>query len=107
MESHNGGSQVKKILPMNDRVLVHRDPPEDTTKSGIVIPDIAKEKLNRGTVIAVGPGKVLDSGRRVEPLVKTGDRVLFGKYSGSEFESEGEQRLFLTSEEILGVIEED
>src|SRR4029077_15791803 len=96
-----------KIRPINDRVLVRRDDAEATSKGGIIIPDNAKEPLTRGTVLAVGPGKALDGGGRLEPRVKAGDRVVFGKYSGSEFEHDGEKRMFMNEEDILGVIEED
>lgn len=96
-----------KINPQNDWVLVKRDMTEEKTKSGIYIPDTAREPLTRGEVIAVGPGKVFSNGRRQEPGVKQGDRVVFGKYSGSEFEHDGEKRMFMKEEEIYGVIEEE
>jgi len=96
-----------KIRPIHNRVLVQRDPPTETTKGGIIIPDNAKEKITKGTVIAIGPGKATDSGRFVETTLKVGDRIIFGKYSGSEFEEHGDTRLFMPEDEILGVIEED
>jgi chaperonin GroES len=95
-----------KILPIQNRVLVKRDTPTEKIGS-IIVPDTAKVPVTRGTVLAVGPGKVLDNGRRIEPTVKTGDKILFGKYSGSEFEDDGEKRLFMTEDEILGVVEEE
>jgi len=96
-----------KIRPIMNRVLVKRHAPEEKSKGGIIIPDNAKEKLTVGTVIAVGRGKVLDNGRLVEPEVKAGDKIVFGKYSGSEFQDQGDDRLFMSEDEILGVIEED
>lgn len=96
------------IRPIHSRVIVKRDPPTEKTKGGIIIPDAAKEKLTIGTVLAVGPGRITDSGRRIEPTIKTGDRVVFGKYSGAEIEHGGENdRIFMTEDEILGVIEEE
>lgn len=99
---------MRKINPIGNRVLLQRDNPKDTTESGlIVIPDVAKEKLTVGKVWAVGPGRVLESGKRVEPMIKKGDRVLFGKYSGNEFELDGEKNLLLmTEDDIYGVLEE-
>jgi chaperonin GroES len=95
------------IRPIGDRVLVRRDSAEEKTQGGIIIPDNAKEPLTRGTVLAVGPGRVLDNGARLEPTLKTGDHILFGKYSGSDFENDGEKRIFMREKDILGVIEED
>jgi chaperonin GroES len=94
------------IRPIAARILVRRDPPTEKIGS-IIIPENARDKLTRGTVIAVGPGKVLDSGRRVEPTLKVGDRIIFGKYSGCDFEQDREERLFMTEEEVLGVIEDE
>jgi chaperonin GroES len=96
----------KRIRPLNDRILVRRDPPTEKTNGGIIIPDNAKEPLTIGTVLAVGPGKVMKDGRRVEPSLKVGDRIVFGKYSGSEFEQDGERRIFMTEDEIQGTLEE-
>ncbi len=94
-----------KIRPLQDRVLVKRVAEEEKTKGGIIIPDTAKEKPIEGEVVAVGNGKVLEDGK-VRPLdIKKGDRVLFGKYSGTEIKVEGEEHLILREEEILGVIE--
>jgi chaperonin GroES len=96
-----------KIRPIQDRILVRRDPPTDVTKGGLYIPDMAKEKLTRGTVIAVGPGKLVGT-RFVETTLKVGDHIVFGKYSGSEVEHRGEDdKIFMTEDEILGVIEEE
>lgn len=95
-----------KILPIQDRVLVKRDESEERTDSGLYIPDTAKEKPSKGIVIAVGAGKRDDDGKRIEPDVKTGDKVLFGKYSGTEIELHGEKHIVLREEEILAVLEE-
>jgi len=94
-----------KIRPLQDRVLVKRVAEEEKTKGGIIIPDSAKEKPVEGEVVAVGNGKVLEDGK-VRPLdIKKGDRILFGKYSGTEIKVEGVEHLILREEEILGVIE--
>src|SRR5690606_37156171 len=93
-----------KIRPLQDRVIVKRIAEEEKTKGGIIIPDTAKEKPIEGEIVAVGPGKVED-GKRIEPSVKAGDRVLFGKYAGTEVKLDGEERLILREDDILGVIE--
>jgi chaperonin GroES len=94
-----------KIRPLQDRVIVKRVEEEGKTKGGIIIPDTAKEKPMEGKVIAVGKGKVLDDGK-VHPLdVKVGDRVLFGKYSGTEVKIDDEEHLIMREDDILGVIE--
>jgi len=94
-----------KIRPLHDRVIVRRMEEERTSPGGIVIPDSATEKPIRGEVIAVGNGKILENGE-VRPLdVKVGDRVLFGKYSGTEVKVEGEELLVMREEDIMGVIE--
>ena len=93
-----------KIRPLQDRILVKRVAEEEKTKGGIIIPDTAKEKPLEGKVIAVGNGKVLEDGK-VRPLdIKAGDRVLFGKYAGTEVKIEGEDHLILREEDVLGVI---
>jgi len=94
-----------KVRPLQDRILVQRTEEEETTKGGIIIPDTAKEKPQQGKVIAVGTGKILDNGTRVEPGVKAGDKVLFGKYAGTEIKLEGEEYLIMREDDILGVIE--
>lgn len=94
-----------KVKPLQDRVLVKRVEEEAKTKGGIIIPDTAKEKPQEGLVVAVGPGKVTDNGQRVVPEVKEGDRVLFGKYSGTDIKIEGEEHLILREDDILAVIE--
>ncbi len=94
-----------KIRPLHDRVVVRRMAEETTTASGIVIPDSATEKPSEGEVIAVGKGKVNDSGN-VTPLdVKVGDKVLFGKYAGQEVKVDGEEVLIMTESDIMGVLE--
>jgi chaperonin GroES len=93
-----------KIKPLNDRVLVKRMEEVQVTKGGIVIPDTAKEKPIEGKVIAVGPGKMSDAGQRMTLQVKEGDRVLFGKYAGTEIKMEGEEYLMMREEDILAVI---
>jgi chaperonin GroES len=91
--------------PLHDRVLVRRVKEEEKTKGGIIIPDTAKEKPMEGKVIAVGKGKVLEDGK-IHPLdLKAGDRVLFGKYSGTEVKIDGEEHLIMREDDILGVIE--
>jgi len=93
-----------KVKPLNDRVLVKRIEEVQVTKGGIVIPDTAKEKPIEGKVIAVGPGKMSDAGNRMPLQVKEGDRVLFGKYAGTEIKTEGEEYLMMREEDILAVI---
>ena len=93
-----------KVKPLNDRVLVKRIEEVQVTKGGIVIPDTAKEKPIEGKVIAVGPGKMSDAGNRMTLQVKEGDRVLFGKYAGTEIKMESEEYLMMREEDILAVI---
>jgi chaperonin GroES len=94
-----------KIRPLQDRVIVKRIAEEEKTKGGIIIPDTAKEKPQEGKVVAVGKGKVSDDGTLIPMQVKVGDRILFGKYSGSEIKLNGEEHLIMREEDILGVIE--
>lgn len=94
-----------KIRPLQDRIIVKRVESEEKTKGGIIIPDSAKEKPMEGKVIAVGKGKVLDNGERSKPEVKSGDRVLFSKYAGTEVKIEGEEHLIMREDDILGIIE--
>jgi|SRR5512137_705538 chaperonin GroES len=94
-----------KIRPLQDRVIVKRLEEEEKTKGGIIIPDTAKEKPQEGKVIAVGKGKVTEEGKLIPMDVKAGDRILFGKYSGSEVKIEGEEHLIMREDDILGVIE--
>jgi chaperonin GroES len=95
-----------KIRPLHDRVIVQRLEEEERTKGGIIIPDTAKEKPQEGKVIAVGPGKILENGTKIPLDVKVGDRVLFGKYAGTEIKIEGEEYLMMREDDILGVVEE-
>ena len=94
-----------KMRPLNDRILVKRVEEEAKTKGGIIIPDTAKEKPQEAKVVAVGTGRVTDDGKRVAPEVKKGDRVLFGKYSGSEVQIDGEEHLIIREEDVLAIIE--
>jgi chaperonin GroES len=94
-----------KIRPLQDRVIVKRLEEEEKTKGGIIIPDTAKEKPQEGKVIAVGKGKVTEEGKVIPLDVKVGDKILFGKYSGTEIKIGGEEHLIMREEDILGVIE--
>jgi chaperonin GroES len=94
-----------KIRPLQDRVIVKRLEEEEKTKGGIIIPDTAKEKPQEGKVIAVGKGKLTDEGKVIPLDVKVGDRILFGKYSGTEVKIEGEEHLIMREDDILGIIE--
>jgi chaperonin GroES len=94
-----------KIRPLQDRVIVKRIEEEEKTKGGIIIPDTAKEKPQEGKVVAVGKGKANEDGKVVPLDVKVNDRILFGKYSGSEINIDGEEHLIMREEDILGVIE--
>lgn len=93
------------LRPLNDRILVKRVEEETKTKGGIIIPDTAKEKPAEGKVVAVGNGKLGDDGKRVPLEVKIGDRVLFGKYAGTEVKIEGDEYLMMREDDVLGVIE--
>jgi chaperonin GroES len=94
-----------KIRPLQDRVIVKRLEEEEKTKGGIIIPDTAKEKPQEGKVTAVGKGKMTEDGKIIPMDVKVGDRILFGKYSGSEIKIDGEEHLIMREEDILGIIE--
>jgi chaperonin GroES len=94
-----------KLRPLQDRILVQRVEEETTTKGGIIIPDTAKEKPAEGKVKAVGNGKVGDDGKRVALEIKVGDRILFGKYSGTEVKIDGDEYLIMREDDVLGVIE--
>ena len=94
-----------KLKPLQDRILVQRVEEETKTKGGIIIPDTAKEKPAEGKVIAVGSGKLGDDGKRVPLEVKKGDRILFGKYAGTEVKIEGEEYLIMREDDVLGVID--
>jgi len=94
-----------KIRPLQDRVIVKRLEEEEKTKGGIIIPDTAKEKPQEGKVVAVGKGKVTEDGKVIPLDVKPGDKILFGKYSGTEIKIDGEEHLIMREEDILGIIE--
>ena len=93
-----------RVRPLHDRVLIKRVEEQETVRGGIIIPDTAKEKPQEGEVVAVGTGKRLESGQIIPLEVKEGDRVLFGKYSGTEIKVEGTDYLILREDEILGIV---
>ncbi len=93
------------IKPLQDRILVRRLEPEEKTKGGIILPDTAKEKPQEGKVVAVGPGKIDDSGKKIEVSVRVGDRILFGPYAGNEVRIQAEEYLIMKVDEVFGVIE--
>ena len=94
-----------KFRPLHDRILVRRIDSEAKTKGGIIIPDTAKEKPQEAVVVSVGPGRVNDDGKVVPLDVKKGDKILFGKYSGSEVTLDGEEHLIIREEDVLAVLE--
>lgn len=96
---------MAKVRPLHDRVLVKRVKEEDKTKGGIIIPDTAKEKPIEGKVISVGNGRILEDGSVRKLEVKAGDKILFGKYSGTEVKIDGEEHLILREDDILGIVE--
>jgi len=94
-----------KLRPLHDRILVQRFPEEEKTKGGIIIPDSAKEKPAEGKVVAVGNGKLDDSGKRVALELKEGDKILFSKYGGTDVKIDGEDYLIMREDDVLGIIE--
>ena len=94
-----------KLRPLGDRVVIEPTPREEMTKSGIVLPDTAKEKPQEGLIVAAGPGRVLDDGKREAMDIKKGDKVLYAKYAGTEFKVEGEDLLIVSQKDILAVVE--
>jgi chaperonin GroES len=94
-----------KIRPLYDRIVVKRIDEQETTRNGIVIPDSAKEKPQQGEVMAIGKGKRLDDGKITDLVVKTGDRILFGKYSGNEVQLDGTEYIIMREEDVLGVLD--
>jgi chaperonin GroES len=96
---------TKQLRPLGDRVVVLPSPREEMTKSGIVIPDTVKEKPQEGMIRSVGPGRVLDTGKRERMDLKSGDKVLYAKYSGTEFKLDGEDLLIISAKDILAVVE--
>jgi chaperonin GroES len=93
-----------KVKPLSDRVVVKATEEAEQMRGGLYIPDTAKEKPQQGEVIAVGPGKVSDDGKRIDPEVKVGDKVLYGKYSGTEVTVDGEQYLILRESDVLAIV---
>jgi chaperonin GroES len=94
-----------KLKPLADRVIVRQTEAEEKTKSGIYLPDAAKEKPTKGKVVAVGPGKLDDNGKRTEVAVRVGETVYYGKYSGTDVEIDGEKFVILRESDLLGVLE--
>ena len=94
-----------KLRPLGDRVVIQPTPREEMTKSGIVLPDTAKEKPQEGKIIAAGPGRLTDEGKREPMDVKEGDVVLYAKYAGTEFKIEGEELLIVSQKDILAIVE--
>jgi len=94
-----------KVRPLHDRVIVKRVEEEETTKGGIIIPDSAKEKPIEGKVIAVGNGKILENGKKQPLEVKKGDRILFGKYAGTDIKIDGEEHLIMREDDIIAIVE--
>jgi chaperonin GroES len=94
-----------KVRPLHDRVIVKRIEEEETTKGGIIIPDTAKEKPSEGKVTAVGNGKLLDNGKLQALEVKAGDKILFGKYAGTDIKIDGEEHLIMREDDIIAIIE--
>ena len=94
-----------KLKPLHDRILVKRLEEEEKTKGGIIIPDSAKEKPIKGEILAVGPGKVADDGKRIAMTVKAGDKVIFNKYAGTEIKIDGAEQLIMREDDVLAIIE--
>jgi chaperonin GroES len=97
-------ASATKLRPLGDRVVIQPTPREEMTKSGIVLPDTAKEKPQEGSVLAVGPGRILDDGKREAVDVKVGDKVLYAKYAGTEFKVDGDELLIVSQKDILAVV---
>ena len=97
---------ASKLSPLGDRVVIEPTAREEMTKSGILLPDTAKEKPQEGTIIAVGPGRILEDGKREQMDVKKGDKVLYAKYAGTEFKIDGEELLIVSQKDILAIVED-
>ncbi|MFI5254698.1 MAG: co-chaperone GroES [Candidatus Limnocylindrales bacterium] len=97
-------ASATKLRPLGDRVVVRPTPREEMTKTGIVLPDTAKEKPQEGLIIAVGPGRILDDGKREAMDIKKGDKVLYAKYAGTEFKVDGEDLLIVSQKDILAIV---
>ncbi|HWH37851.1 MAG TPA: co-chaperone GroES [Candidatus Limnocylindrales bacterium] len=95
-----------KLRPLGDRVVIQPTPREEMTKSGIVLPDTAKEKPQEGKILAAGPGRLTDDGKREPMDVKEGDKVLYAKYAGTEFKVDGEELLIVSQKDILAIVTE-
>ena len=95
-----------KLRPLGDRVVIQPTAREEMTKSGIVLPDTAKEKPQEGTILAVGPGRILDDGKREPMDVKEGEKVLYAKYAGTEFKVDGDELLIVSQKDILAIVED-
>jgi chaperonin GroES len=98
-------ASTTKLRPLGDRVVIQPTPREEMTKSGIVLPDTAKEKPQEGSVLAVGPGRILDDGKRESVDVKVGDKVLYAKYAGTEFKIDENELLIVSQKDILAVVQ--
>ena len=99
-------ASTTKLRPLGDRVVIQPTPREDMTKSGIVLPDTAKEKPQEGLIIAAGPGRILDDGKREAMDIKKGDKVLYAKYAGTEFKIDGDELLIVSQKDILAIVED-
>ena len=99
-------ASTTKLRPLGDRVVIQPTPREEMTKSGIVLPDTAKEKPQEGSVLAVGPGRILDDGKRESVDVKVGDKVLYAKYAGTEFKVDETELLIVSQKDILAVVQD-
>jgi chaperonin GroES len=99
-------ASTTKLRPLGDRVVIQPTPREEMTKSGIVLPDTAKEKPQEGSVLAVGPGRILDDGKRESVDVKVGDKVLYAKYAGTEFKVDENELLIVSQKDILAVVQD-
>ena len=95
-----------KLRPLGDRVVIKPTPREEMTKTGIVLPDTAKEKPQEGVILAVGPGRILDDGKREQIDVKKGQKVLYAKYAGTEFKVDGDELLIVSQKDILAIVED-
>lgn len=93
-----------KLKPLADRIVVRAMEAEETTKGGIILPDTAKEKPVEGTIVAAGPGKISDDGKKIEMEVKVGDKILYGKYSGTEITVEGEEYLIMRESDVFAIV---
>ena len=104
--SKSSAASTPKVQPLADRVVIRANEREEMTVSGIVLPDTAKEKPQEGTILAVGPGRILDDGKRESIDVKKGDKVLYAKYAGTEFKIDSDELLIVSQKDILAVVED-